>query len=243
MAVSLFTGCEKEEPEPTPTPTPDPSEPVAPAPVFLLDAVTDIDGNHYDAVQIGNQVWMAQNLRTTHFADNTEAGGTSPDGDENNVEAYGRLYVWNAVMHDAPSSTANPSGVQGVCPDGWHVPSDAEWTQLTDYIISCGYYACGNDPTAIAKALADTIGWKISYAENAVGNNLAANNTTGFSVRPAGVRLRGQEPSSFGSQARFWSSTEIGNYAIYRGFYYHSGLVGAGSSTKMDACSVRCVKD
>lgn len=111
----------------------------------IRNAVKDIDGNKYDAVKIGNQVWMASNLRTTRYADGTaiplgEIGtysftepyhyvsGSYGSNEENmvNVSTYGLLYNWKAVMWNWSSSNTNPSGVQGICPTGWHVPSDAE---------------------------------------------------------------------------------------------------------------------
>lgn len=260
MTMVLFMGCNKEEPDPTPTPT-DPVNPVVPAPLLIPNAVTDIEGNSYDAVQIGSQVWMAQNLRTHHYADSTvihfynnSNGGQPrfyfPDNDENNVELYGYLYNWPAAAGDVSAgSAANPSGVQGICPDGWHLPSDAEWTQLTDYLSSCGYYSCTGDNTAIAKALADTMGWKVSYIDYAVGNNLATNNATGFSARPSGSYIK--KYVHFGEHTRFWSSTDIDNGdnyasswpAIYRGIYYHSAIVGKGSAEKAEGYAVRCVKN
>ena len=102
--------------------------------------VTDIDGNVYKTVKLGNQVWMAENLRTTRYADGRKIPlGTTesfdvayryyPDDNSANVADYGYLYNWPAVMNGSASSSANPSGVQGICPDGWHVPSNAEWTE------------------------------------------------------------------------------------------------------------------
>ena len=101
--------------------------------------VTDYDGNNYSTVLIGTQCWMAENLRTTHYANgviipmvNSTYGETTdpycyePNNNGSNVSTYGYLYNWHAVMHGESSSNANPSGVQGVCPTGWHVPSDAE---------------------------------------------------------------------------------------------------------------------
>ena len=139
----------------------------------IRNAVKDIDGNKYDAVQIGDQVWMAENLRTTRYADGTSiplgeleseetpyryAPGTYQSNEENiiNVSAYGYLYNWAAVMHGASSSDANPSGVQGICPRGWHVPSDAEWTQLTDYMKTQSIYMAGGHIDHLAKALSAT---------------------------------------------------------------------------------------
>ncbi|MBR4535035.1 MAG: hypothetical protein IKO62_00075 [Bacteroidales bacterium] len=109
--------------------------------------VTDYDGNIYYTVQIGSQCWMKQNLRTTHYANGASiALGSStstttayryyPNNNSSNVSTYGYLYNWPAVMHGASSSSSNPSGVQCICPNGWHVPSDAEWVQLTNYVRS-----------------------------------------------------------------------------------------------------------
>jgi uncharacterized protein (TIGR02145 family) len=261
MAVVMLVSCEKDpQPEPEPTPV-DPENPAVL--VMIPDAVTDIEGHHYDAVQIGSQVWMAQNLRAHRYADSTaipyvvNTSGLNlrlyyPDNDVNNVEEYGYLYNWTTAVRGVSSgSDANPSGVQGVCPDGWHLPSDAEWTQLTDY-LSQHHINCGDDPTAIAKALACSTGWKVSYAECAVGNTPEYNNTTGFSARPAGTYTDGCV--HFGEYARFWSSTDIEHGgdlgdnpvvwpAFYRGIYYHSATVGRGTADKGEGCSVRCVRN
>jgi uncharacterized protein (TIGR02145 family) len=93
---------------------------------------------------------MSENLKTTHYADGsamvdgTGAGNYGDDyttkyyfnynDNESNAVDYGRLYTWAAVMNGEASSNSNPSGVQGACPSGWHIPSDAEWTELTDYL-------------------------------------------------------------------------------------------------------------
>jgi uncharacterized protein (TIGR02145 family) len=86
------------------------------------------DGQTYRKVKIGTQTWMADNL-------NFNADGSACYADNaSNCEFYGRLYDWATVMNGAPSSSAAPSGVQGVCPDGWHIPSDAEWDILVRYV-------------------------------------------------------------------------------------------------------------
>ena len=79
-----------------------------------------------------------------------------------NVARYGYLYNWPAVMHGESSSSTNPSGVQGICPNGWHVPSDAEWVRLFIYVSSQPQYQCDNSSDNFAKALASTIGWDSS---------------------------------------------------------------------------------
>ena len=133
--------------------------------------VTDYDNNTYNTVQIGNQCWMKENLRTTHYSDGTSipmGNSTSNttayyyvDNNISNVSTYGYLYNWPAVMGNSSSSSANPSGVQGICPTGWHVPSDAEWIQLSDYVGSQTQYQCSANSAYIAKALASTSGWAI----------------------------------------------------------------------------------
>ena len=216
--------------------------------------VTDVDNNTYNTVQIGNQCWMKENLRTTHYSDGTSiplGSSTSNttayyyvDDNVSNVSTYGYLYNWKAVMRNSSSSSANPSGVQGICPTGWHVPSDAEWTQLTDYVSSQSQYVCGGDNNNIAKALASTTGWNSSTITCAVGNNPSANNATGFSALPAGNYGRGNY-GNFGYDALFWSATEFNDYAaFYRGLNYNRAIVYRYSSgSKDDGFSVRCVRD
>ena len=109
---------------------------------IIEKAVTDVDGNTYTAVKIGDQVWMAENLRTTKYADGTEIPldtmeGPSryyPDGTAASVDKYGYFYNWKAVVNADPDSLQG--NVQGICPNGWHVPSDAEWQELVDYVWS-----------------------------------------------------------------------------------------------------------
>ena len=215
--------------------------------------VTDIDNNTYNTVQIGNQCWMKENLRTTRYANGTSIPlGTStstitsyrykPNNNANNVPTYGYLYNWPAVMHGASSSSANPSGVQGICPNGWHVPSDAEWTQLTNYVGSQTQYQCNNSSNNIAKALASTTGWNSSSTTCAVGNNPSTNNTTGFSALPAGSYLG--DYGYFGGGAYFWGATEYNDNGAYdRGLYYDYVGVGRYNYNKNLGFSVRCVRD
>ena len=226
----------------------------------IPNAVKDIDGNVYDAVKIGNQVWMASNLRTTRYADGMSiplgettsytdpyryAPGTSQSNNENmvNVPAYGYLYNWSAVMHGAETSDANPSGVQGICPNGWHVPSDAEWTELTEYMKTRPEYTYDGYSNNIAKALAATWGWESSSAPEDVGHEQSTtNNATGFSALPAGI-YRGWY-DSFGYNAHFLSSTEsASNGAWIHGLASYKGSVDWFGGSKNFAFSVRCLRD
>ena len=215
--------------------------------------IIDIDGNTYNIVQIGNQCWMRENLRTTKYADNTDIAQGSessysiaywyyPNDDASNRTPYGLLYNWPAVMHGAAASSASPSGVQGICPNGWHVPSNGEWTQLTDFVSSQSEYVCGNDNTYIAKALAATTGWESSTNTCAVGNAPANNNATGFSALPAGNYTGNY--LAFGKYAFLWSATEdISNSAYDLDIGYSSSLVGHNTISKNGSIPVRCVKD
>ncbi len=150
--------------------------------------VSDYNGNNYWTVKIGDQVWMAQNLKTTRYADGSDIplveGGTAwdalvaPDKGycwyENMTshrDTYGGLYNWAAAMNGAAGSDANPSGIQGACPDGWHLPSDAEWTVLSDY-LGGGGVAGGKMKEA------GTVLWD--------SPNTGATNESGFSALPAG---------------------------------------------------------
>ncbi len=215
--------------------------------------VTDIDNNTYNTVKIGNQCWMKENLRTTRNANGTSiALGSStstttayryyPYNNSSNVSTYGYLYNWKAVMGSSSSSSANPSGVQGICPTGWHVPSDAEWTQLTNYVGSQTHYQCDNSSDNIAKALASTTGWDSSTNTCAVGNNPISNNATGFSALPAGSYYG--DYGSFGNIAALWSATEYDGYLAYgRGLSYSNAYVGRNYYDKYPGFSVRCVRD
>ena len=223
----------------------------------IPNAVSDIDGNSYDAVQIGNQVWMAENLRTTRYADGTTIPlGTStstitsyrynPNNNANNVPTYGYLYNWLAVMHGESSSESNPSGVQGICPNGWHVPSDAEWTQLTNYMMTQPAYMASGNADHLAKALAATWGWNITSYTDAPSDNPSTNNATGFSALPAGfygAYCGNYDYGAFGYGAFFWSATEYDDgYVAYARRLYYADVYRSGYSEDY-GFSVRCVRD
>lgn len=226
----------------------------------ILNAVTDIDGNKYDAVKIGDQVWMAQSLRTTRYADGTSIPlGTSSlpetpcryapgldylsEAHMANVEKYGYLYNWSAVMYGANSSNANPSGVQGICPKNWHVPSAAEWGQLIHYMKTQPMYFAGNDSDYLAKALAATWGWvKINADIYDPGDDTATNNASGFSALPAG-NYRTYN-AYFGYNAEFWSTKDVSNEEAQIYCLSHSTpYVIFDKRNKREAISVRCVRD
>lgn len=167
---------------------------------YYPNAVQDVDGNWYGAVVIGKQVWMAENLRTKHFSDgvaiphgDTSYSDSTPyyyhvAGQEENDDEYGLLYNQPAVIRGGAMTDANPSGVQGVSPTGWHVPSGAEWNQLTAYLGKQNrLLADETTPLKVAKALAARSGWRTSENEDAVGNNQSLNNKTLFGAKPSGA--------------------------------------------------------
>ncbi len=217
--------------------------------------VTDYDGNQYGTVLIGEQCWMSENLKSTHYANGASISlGTSlsnetayryyPNNYSSHVTSYGYLYNWTAAMHGASSSSANPSNVQGICPNGWHLPSDAEWTQLTNYLSSHGEYQCGGTSTKIAKSLASRSGWDSSSVTCDVGNNPSSNNSTGFNAVPAGYNYSTNLVATrFGTHAHFWSATiETSKPKALFIEYLNSKITRIGYE-KYYGLSVRCVRN
>jgi uncharacterized protein (TIGR02145 family) len=218
--------------------------------------VTDIDGNVYNTVQIGGQCWMKENLRTTRYEDGTPiplgTNYTTTEAYYNDSTSYiplaerGYLYNWLGAMHGAVSSNAVPSGVQGVCPEGWHLPSNAEWTALTNYVSSQPGYVCGGSPIYIAKALAST-SWWLSYGEACCPGNQSANpnNATGFSAVPAGT-FGSYGYNDVGRYASFWSATEFEDYpgmARYVGLENEELEAYHAIGSMERRFSVRCLRD
>ena len=222
-------------------------------PCYGIPSLIDIDGNFYNTVQIGNQCWMKENLRTTKYVDNTEIPTSTddfslpfrcaPNGDESNVSTYGYLYNWAAVMKGSPSSESNPSGVQGICPNGWHLPSNAEWSQLIGYVYCMSQYLCNG--SYIGKALSSTIGWDSATGYCEVGNVQSDNNVTGFGAMPGGGCFTNNF-SALHQTAYFWSTTEIESneqQAETFQLWYNRREYGGGGVLKTASFSVRCIKD
>ena len=196
--------------------------------------VTDYDGNTYETVVIGQQTWMKQNLRSLHYADGTPIDSVWVyDDNESNAATWGRLYSWDAAMHGASSSNGNPSGVQGACPDGWHLPSKAEFEQLMDFVGGTSNGGCALKSTNNA------------YWETPNDNN----NSSWFSARGSGMRTDpGFQYQSLKEIARYWSTTEDANnsfLANHMNLMYQYCMVQINSlvGTKNTGYSVRCVKD
>jgi len=212
--------------------------------------VTDIDGNEYRSVRIGNQCWMKENLKVTKYpsgtsipelTDKTAWANLGDNGIDDafcyynnnaNGEAntYGALYTWSAAMGDnVKSSNSNESIVQGICPDGWHLPREAEWTELTNFL--------GGDSIAGGKMKTiGTLHWN--------SPNEGADNSSGFSGIPGGCRS--SYDGSFGDlgYTYFWSSTESDStFAWMFILYSRYPALGKGNNYKSNGLSVRCLKD
>ena len=218
--------------------------------------ISDYDGNIYSTVKLGGQCWMAENLRTTHYSNGDPIDlGTStsatipyrynPASDSANVGTYGYLYNWAAVMNGAASSEANPSDVQGICPTGWHVPSNAEWTELETFVSSQDQYVCyyQNLPN-IGKALASTTGWNSSTSTACgVGTMQSTNNATGFNARPAG-NYYASGGNGFGYYANFWTTTNVTNSEVHSyNLSYTSPSLNHSNSNVTSGFSVRCIRN
>ncbi|MBQ7550826.1 MAG: T9SS type A sorting domain-containing protein [Bacteroidales bacterium] len=222
-------------------------------PCLITPIIMDVDNNSYNTVQIGNQCWMKENLRTTRYADGTpiEHGNEwsttvaywyYPYANSSSPSAFGLLYNWKAVMGYSASSNYNPSGVQGICPYGWHVPSDAEWTQLINYVSSQSQYCCNGSANNVAKALSATTEWSSDGNTCSIGNNLSNNNATGFSALPAGDYYYYSYPL-YGSSTVFWTTTASGSEVYVRHFSSSSASVSRQYEEKDSGYSVRCLRD
>ena len=197
--------------------------------------VSDGDGNTYSTVTIGTQVWMAENLKTTRYNDGTailpvplnyvDFNSATPgycwynNDDVTNKSTYGALYNWLAV------------NTGKLCPTGWHVPTNAEWATLINYL--------GGEVVAGGKMKeTGTTHWK--------SPNLGATNSSGFSALPGGRRFYDGNFSYLGEDGLWWSSTD--NHFINAGFLYikssENGLLYNTIWEDVRMCfSVRCLKD
>lgn len=207
--------------------------------------VTDIDGNTYQSVSNCGQTWTKQNLNVSKYSDGTPiAQVTDPsqwanlttgawcyyENNTSNGSVYGKLYNWYAVagIYDAVS-LANPALRKKLAPTGWHVPSDIEWTQLTDCLG--GQEFAGGKMKSTGTSL-----WQSPNAD--------ATNESGFTGLPAGYCDNNGAFSNIGNRGDWWSSSESSTYfAGTRNLGYLSGYLLGGPNYKGLGFSVRCIKD
>lgn len=201
----------------------------------VMSKVLDSEGNEYQTVIIGEQTWLAENLRVTKFQDGSEVStGFIPDDDQSNLLKYGRLYDWNDVADK-----------RNLCPEGWRVASDGDWQALERHI-------------GVAESELNTLGWR---GKNDIAITLKSAqpdtlfkqfdqslvNKFYFSATPAGVKL-GNWYITQGMYTEFWTSTSATEKAAYaRTLAYswwnaHKGEIRRATLTKSHMFSVRCVK-
>lgn len=226
--ILLFSGCTKDSEVPV-----------------SGKFVDSRDQREYQWVIVGTQTWMAENLAWLPAVDSSIADcDTTPyyyvfnyEG-TNITEAkawkyysdFGVFYNWPAAMNGAGTSAGTPGGIQGVCPEGWHLPSDEEWDILVVFLG--GEYTAG-------KEMKSTKGWN-----NYEGVSGKGNNSSGFNALAAGERRNGGGFFELGYCALFWSSTNYGEYsAWYRNLWYNHIGVNRYMSNKRYGFSVRCVRN
>jgi len=213
---------------------------------FVIGSVEDIDGNVYETVEIGNQTWMAENLRVTHYASGEEIPLVTDNAEwanlgENNTdkaycyynnnaangEEYGALYTFAAAVNGTPYTTVD---VQGVCPDGWHVPNTADWMKLVNYVGG-----------------ADIVGAKLKEKGTShwVMTNNGVKNSFYFTALPGGDRYLYDGAFERKGYTGYWWSSEENTTADAYVFRLHNSSDGYIYSLygKSYGLSIRCLKD
>jgi uncharacterized protein (TIGR02145 family) len=190
-----------------------------------VPSVTDIDGNSYPIIKLGEQIWMQENLRVKHKPDGTNITecydyNNNPD----NSEIYGKLYTWNALMNGNFQEST-----QGICPDGWHVPSDEEWKELEIFL---GMTRSDADLNNIWRGVG-------------IGTALLEGGSSNFDILLSGRMSSSGTFSLLNSMEYQWTSTASGNTnAFRRCFAASDNRVGRWDTfPKTYAFSVRCVKN
>jgi len=198
------------------------------------DCVDPRDGQIYETVVVGNQTWFAENL-------NYNIGINWCYGDNpSNCITYGRLYNWATIMYGEASSNTVPSGVQGICPDGWHLPSDEEWKILEGNTDT--QYGVG-DPEWDENGYRGYNAGKNFKTSTNWSSNMGTN-TVGFSALPGGYRPTDGNFYELGASGYWWSSTDNGSTdAWFRILYYNHDRVYRDKYYKGYGFSVRCVRD
>jgi uncharacterized protein (TIGR02145 family) len=217
------------------------------------NSVNDQDGNTYDYLTYGDQVWTVENAKMVTYRDGTEIPQVTDNTWANlttgawcyydNNPTKGKLYNWYAVMgiHDTDPNTPN----KVFAPQGWHVPTDTEWTTLENYLIANGYnYDGTTSGDRIAKAMASTTGWDSSTKTGAVGNDQSLNNSSGFNAFPVGDRNYDGSFHAEGVNAVFWSSTaKISDVVWHRNLNSGRSSMPTYFSNMTSGFSVRFVRD
>ena len=183
----------------------------------------DFDGNLYPTVKIGDQWWIAENLRVSTNQQGDQIARYCYQDDEANCLEFGGLYNWDTAMDGG-----HQEGAQGLCPDGWHIPSDADWMTLFETLGG----------VEVAAGLMKTTGTEVWAAPNTGASNLS-----GFNGLPAGGGFSGAPYEGFGYGVHYWSSTENGDKAGLPTLHFEGAEVLLLNESKELLISVRCVMD
>lgn len=261
LLLLIFPSCQKDEHNQDSILNPDgmSSSALSKKDKLKQGEVMDVEGNVYKTVKIGKQWWMAENLAyLPEVSPPTDGSEIYPyyyvygyDGSDvtkakatPNYETYGVLYNWPALMGGAASSSTNPSGVQGVCPTGWHVPSDAEWHTLVFNLDPDAEIVLG--PINWSEIESEIAGGKLKETGFAhwTSPNTGATNESGFTALPGGNRSGGGYIGDLGTGGGWWSATErIATHARGRYLGFNYSTVYSFNDGKVRGFSVRCVKD
>lgn len=223
-------------------------------------APQDQNGNAIFSKTYGNQEWSTQSANVTTYRDGTPIPEVTDPGEwadlttgawcypNNQDQGTGKLYNWYAVAGIDDNDPNTPT--KELAPEGWHVPTDAEWSTLENYLIDNGYNYDGTTTgNKIAKAMANDWGWSMDDSLGAVGTNQSSNNRSGFNAYPLGYRGYWEQGSfiNIGNQALFWSSTSYnGVLAWYFRLSFNlefSDLTADDPIWKQGGMQVRFVKD
>ena len=188
------------------------------------------DGKSYNTVKIGDQCWMAENINIGERIDGGEVMTNDTfiekicyDDLESNCDTYGGLYQWDEMMQYVTTEAT-----QGICPDGWHMPADNEYTNLIDYLLGT-----------------DVAGGKMKETGNThwLYPNIGATNSSGFTALGAGLCLSSGTFTELLHGFYFYTSSLDNDNPIYRLIYSNYDDVTGGTTTKLNNFSVRCIKD
>ena len=222
--------------------------------LYADGTATDQDGNTFEWINYGTQDWAIENAEVVTYRDGTEIPQVTDNTEWQNLTTGAwcyydndptkpRLYNWYAVMgiHDTDPNTPNKE----LAPEGWHVPSDAEWTELENYLIANGYnYDQTTTEDKIAKSMASTTGWNSSTNTGAIGNDQSLNNNSGFNAFPEGFRFNIGSFLNEGDITFFWSSTESSADGAWdRLLFSNSWRLKRNGNFKQYGFSVRFVRD
>nr|MCU0407998.1 fibrobacter succinogenes major paralogous domain-containing protein [Bacteroidales bacterium] len=220
---------------------------------FTFAKCSDYENNRYKVVKIGTQLWMAENLKSGYYSNGTPIPYVNTvatwdaltatdkafcyyDDNTANGNIYGALYTWPAAMNGAAASSTSPSNVQGACPTGWHLPSDAEWHSMILVIDPGAQYS--TTESSFAGGMLKEMGTSHWSAPNA-----GAADTYGFGALPSGRRVETGLFTQLSYNAMWWTTTDASGNARDRTLYYTFERIDRAPAYKNVGYAIRCVRN